>query len=408
MSMTFKDMQDEVLRRSTREQGGTQFVTATKNAINFALLRIAREAKWRSLRREGTFETVATYTTGSGGGTFTDESKSVTIVGATLLTDDVQVGRRIKLQGDTSYNTIDTITGETTLTLRKAYSGTTISGTGTYSILGQETYNLPIQSNHRVFLWHEEYGYPLPLTYMTEQSFLGKVQDNTTEDTPIYYRMWGEDMVISQPKAASVVALTSSSNSDTTVDVTVFGTVSGYPDSETIMTNGTTSSPGSKSFTKIDRIVKSASSVGRITATTDSASTTVAVLPVGDTTAGIMYSKVNLYPLPNTVFPMNACYYKTPYRLVDDNDVHELGMDFDEVIISLATSRINYESNKSEGDDFSTEFRRELNSLKKTNADKIDWAPTLERGMRSRWFPRVGSRLLYSQVGSNYGPRSRF
>ncbi len=408
MAYNFKDLQDEVLRRSTREQGGTQFVTATKNAINFALLRIAREAKWRSLRRTGKFETIATYTTGSGGGTFTNASKAVTMTGATFLTDDIQPGRRVSLQGSSTKYTIDTVTGETTLTLTKAYGGTTISGTGTYSILGQETYNLPIQSNHRVFLWHEEYGYPLPLTYLTEQGFLKSISDNTVEDTPLYYRMWGENMVIAQPKQAGVVTLSSSSSNDTNVSVVVFGDVSGYPDSETITANGTTAVPGSKSFTNIDRIVKTATSVGRLTLTSDSANTTVAVLPVGDTTAGIMYSKVSLYPLPNTVFPMNAYYYKTPYRLVSDTDVHELGMDFDELIISLATSRIAYENNKSEGDDFSVEFRRELSSLKKTNADKIDWAPTLQRGMRSRGFPTVGGRLLYSQVGSQYGPRGRF
>lgn len=411
MASTFKDLQDEVLRRSTREQGGTQFTTATKNALNFALFRVAREAKWRSLRREGRFETIATYTTGSGGGTFTASSKSITVVGATFLTDDIQIGRRIKLQGDSDRHTIETITGETTLTLTKAYGGTTISGTGTYSILGQETYNLPIQSNHRVFLWHEEYGYPLLLSYMTEQAFLGRIQDNTTESIPVYYRMWGEDMVISQPKAGSVMTVSSSSTSDTSISLTVFGTVSGYPDFEIITTDssdGTTGSAGAKVFTKVDRIVKSASSLGRLTITSDSANNTVSVLPVGDTTSGIMYSKASIYPLPNTVFPINAYYYKIPYRMVNDGDVHELGQEFDEVLIDLAVSRIDYESNKSEGDNFEVSFRRELVSLKKTNADKIDWLPTLQRGLRSRTFPTVGSRLLYSQVGSQYGPGSRF
>jgi len=170
---TYKNMQDEVKRRATKEEGGTQFDTAIKNIINTSLFRLAREGLWRQLRRKTTFDTITTYTTGSGGGTFTNGSKSVTIVGATLLTDDIAVGRRITLQGSNIEYTIKTITGETTLTIDVNFDGTTISGTGTYSILPQEEYNVPIQASHRMFLWHEQYGYPFMMTYITDQNFYG-------------------------------------------------------------------------------------------------------------------------------------------------------------------------------------------------------------------------------------------
>ena len=410
MAFTFVDLQNEVKRRATRDQAGTQYDTAVKNIINTSLFRISREAPWRSMRRKSTFSTTVKYTTGSGGGTFTNGSKSVTITGATLLTDGVDIGRRISLQGSSKLFTIKTITGETTLTIDINYDGTTISGTGTYSILGQGEYNLPIQSGHRMFLWHEDYGYPYQMTYMTEMDFINTIGNSENEATPEIYRMWGEDYVISQPKQAGTLTISSSDSTDTNIAVNVFGTVSGYPDFETITTNasnGTTSVTGSKSFTTIERVIKASSSTGRITMTADSASTTVAVLPVGDTTAGIQYKKVQIYPLPTNTFPINVQYYKDPYRLVNDNDVHELGQEFDEAIIMLCVAKIKYENGQEEGDKWLSLYIDEIRNLKKTNVDKIDWFPSLRSSYRSR-HSSLHPQLSYKQVGGLYGPKVRY
>ncbi len=409
MSLTYLDLQNEVKRRATRDQAGTEFNIAIKNIINSSLFRLGREALWRQLRRKSTFDTITSYTTGSGGGTFTNGSKSVTMTGATLITDNVQPGRRVTLQGSSKDFTILTITGETTFTININYDGTTISGTGTYSILPQEEYNLPIQSSHRLFLWHEEYGYPTPLSYVTDQDFYNHGVYNTTTSIPYAYRMWGENWVIEQVKEGSVISISSSSTSDTNIDVIVFGTVSGYPDYETITTNasdGTTASAGSKTFTNIERIAKSATSVGRITATANSGNTTVAVMPVGNTTSGIKYSKVQLHPLPSSVFPVNVQFYKDPYGLVNDNDIHEFGQEFDEAIILLSVAKINFENNKDEGTDYFGLYKDEMNSLKKNNVDKIDWFPKLRRRSHGT-IGQVHKNLLYQQVGPFFGRSSR-
>ena len=192
MSLTYKDLQDEVKRRATKEQGGTQFDTAVKNIINTSLFRTSRDSLWRPLRRKGSFDTITTYTTGSGGGTFTNVSKSITMVGATFLTDDIAIGRRISLQGSNITYNIKTITGETTLTIDQDYPSTTISGTGTYSILPQEEYNVPVQSSHRLFMWHEQYGYPFRMSFITDQDFISHGLFNTTTSIPEAYRMGGE------------------------------------------------------------------------------------------------------------------------------------------------------------------------------------------------------------------------
>lgn len=406
MSLTFSDLQQEVLRRSVRDSGGSQFNNAVKTVINTSLFRVGRDGLWRSMRRRSTFDTVTTYSTGTGAGTFTNGSKNVTVTGATFITDGIKVGRRVSLQGDSNIFTIRSVTGETTFTIDRNYSGTTITGTGAYSILAQEEYNLPIQAGHKMFMWHEEWGYPYQLSYIPDQQFYGSGVDNTEESIPVGYRMWGEDMIISQPREASVVTIASSSSSDTNISVTIFGIVSGYPDFEVISTNstnGTTSSAGSKSFSSVERVVKASSSVGRISCTTNSGGVTIAVLPVGDTTAGILYRKVQLYPLPNGVYPINVQYYKDPYRLVNDGDVHELGQDFDEAIILLATAKMKYENNQAEGDRFLALYKDELLSLRRTNMDKIDWFPKQGKAFSSRQ-GMVHSQLAYSQIGPNYGP----
>lgn len=331
---TFKDIQDEVKRRATKNEGGTQFDTAIKNVVNTSLFRLANEALWKPLRRATSFSVTAST----------------------------------------------------------------------------EEFVLDPQISDRFFMWHEDYGNPYVMNYIPEQEFLSYGINKDDTGTPTQYRTWTNDMIKTQPTAASVVSISSSSASDVSISCTVFGIVSGYPDYEIITTDasdGTTASAGSKQFTSIDRIVKTSSTVGRITATSNAAAVTLAVLPVGDTTAGIIYRKVKLYPQASSAFTMNVYYYKDIYRLVNDGDVHELGHHFDEALILLATSKINYETNKDEGDKFFGLYKDEVRVLKKTNIDKIDWFTKLKKPyQRGNISPLIHPHLSYLNAGSNFGPRT--
>ena len=218
-------------------------------------------------------------------------------------------------------------------------------------------------------------------------------------------------MVLSQPLQPSVITVSSSATTgDTNIPITVFGIVNGYPDYEVINTDPTDASDevsGAKSFSSVERVVKGLTSTDIITVTSNTAYNTVAVIPVGSTTTGIVYRKIQLYPLPNKVFTMNVQYYKDPYELVNDNDVHELGKDFDEAIILLATAKIKGEANLAESDRFTLLFIDELKSLKKVNADKIDWFPTLHKPKAGLRDALVTPNLKYSQAGYGFGPGSR-
>jgi hypothetical protein len=410
MAIHFKELQDEVKRRATRDQSGTTFDIGIKNSINFSIYRIARDAPWRSLRRKSSFNTVTSYTTGSPCAGVTSGSSVVTLPGANLITDDVRVGRKIKVSQSATYYYINTITGASSLTVDRNIYVSTSTG-GTYEILPQEEYTLPIQAGHRIFLWHEGFGYPFRMNYVTDTDFYQHGVYLTVKYIPTHYRMWGEDMTLMQPRQSSVMTISSSDSSDTSIPVTVFGTVSGYPDYEVINTNAsnaTTAVSGSKVFSTVERITKYGTTVGRITITANSAQDTINVLPIGDTTSGPLYRKIQVYPLPNQVFPIYVQYYKYPYRLVSDGDVHELGEDFDEAIILLATAKVKAEANLgAEADRFMLLWQDEMRSLKRTNIDKFDWFPSLRRPRSSGSDALAAPNLLYRQAGANFGPSSR-
>lgn len=403
MSMIFSELQNEVKRRAIRDQSGTTYDLAVKNIINTSLFRLSRESLWRSLRRKTYFTTKTSYSTGTA--SITSAGTTLNVLGASFLTNGIEIGRRVKISGSSIYYTIRTVTGATSCTLDQVYGASATTST-TYEILPQEQYNLPIQCGHRMFLWHEEYGYPYMLQFIPEQEFWASGNDVTEKNVPTGYRMWGEDMVKMQILSPTTLSVFSTSTADTNKAVTVFGTVGGYPDYEIINSNGTTVASGSKTFSEIERVIKNDSTTGRISVTASGDTSLVhAVMPVGDTTAGIQYKKIQLYPLPNTAFNINVQYYKDPYRLVNDGDVHELGQEFDEAIILLSVSKIKAENSQQEAANFYSLYKDELSSLKKTNADKIDWIPHLKRPYPHR-NNYIVSQLKYSQLGGYYGPSS--
>lgn len=414
MSLTFLDLQDEVKRRATRDQGGTQFDVATKNIINMALIRIANESPWRVLRRTDTIETDGEYTTGTV--TTTKDSKTWSGSSTVWLTSaNARVGRRLKITGSSAGSRklfrIATITADTTLTTEQNYDVTGASSLA-YNILGREDYTLPAQTGRVSIIWHEGFGYPFAMRFVTDRQFFDSSIDFDNADTPTIYRMWTQDWVLEQPKAASVMTISSSASGDTSIDVMVHGIVSGFPDFEKITTNSsnaTTTVDGTKSFTKIDRVAKDASTTGRLTITANSTNTTVATIPTGDILAGLQYKHIQIFPPPDTTYVLNVWYYKDPARLVNDEDIHELGPDFDEVIILLATSKILAQQSKKELQNFFSLYNAELKILRRKNADKLDWLPRLQRPRSSSFGnPRLARNLTFAQVGSKFGPSSRF
>lgn len=404
----FKYIQDEIKRRALKNQSGTEFDDEVKNVANASLLRLGREAKWRVLRRKTHFDTVTSYTSGTGYMIVTQSSSTFTLstTAGSFWTDKIEIGRKINF-GTSSWDyTIRSLSTATSGTLDLLYRGTTSTATS-YEIYPQEEYTLPVQVDHRCILWHEDFGYPFRMHYIPDQTFLDAGVNLTAKGTPTHYRMWGENSVKAQPTTATPLVVTLTSTTDAAVEVTIKGQVAGYPHSEKLTVSTGTTSNTAYEYESVESVSKDSYTAATITLTGSRSGYTVAVLPMGDTTDTIKYSKVQLYKLPNRVFPINVFYYKDTYKMVNDDDVHELGENFNEAIILLSVAKFKYQDSQAEGDVWKKMYDDEVASLKKTNVDKIDWLPILERPNQGRTDPFVTKNLLFSQAGAYYGPSSR-
>jgi len=405
---TYKDIQDEIKRRALRNQSGTEYDEEIKNIANTSLLRIAREAKWRQLRRKTHFDTITSYTSGTGYMTVTQSSSTFTLstTAGSFWTDKIEIGRKINF-GTSSWDyTIRTFSTATSGTIDILYRGTTSTAT-TYEIYPQEQYNLPVQVDHRCILWHEDYGYPFRMYYIPDQTFIDAGVNLVEKNVPTNYRMWGENTAMAQPTTASPLVVTLTSTTDAAVEVTIAGKVAGYPHYEKLKVSTGTTSNTAYEFDSVERVSKDSNTAATITITDSRSGYTVAVLPAGDTTESIKYSKVQVYPLPNRVFPIHVFYYKDPYKMVNDDDIHELGHKFNEAIVLLSVAKIKYQDSQSEGDKWLDMYNDEIKSLKKTNVDKIDWLPILERPNQGRTDPFVTKSMQYKQAGAYFGPSTR-
>lgn len=417
MPFTFQDMQTEVLRRGTRDQSGTQFNQAAANLVNTAMWTVARTARWKQLRRETQFNTVTSYADSTALANVTANSTSVTLPNADLLTNDIQPGRYIKINGSAKYYRILQVNSATTLTLDQPWDGTSSTG-ATYGILPQEYYSLPIQIGHEAFFWHRAYGYPIMLRYIPTQDFYRTGALDILTNVPFHYRMWGCDASIEQPKQPGILSYVSTSNSDNPISVTVAGIVKFtnsntneifyIPDTETVSVTGTTPVSGTKSFVSVDMITKNSNTVGAISITSDNGYTQVGILPAGNTTTGPLTTKIQLYPLPYKAFPIRCFYYKLPFKMVNSGDVHELGEEFDEAIILLATSKILAEQRlMQDSQNFYMLYEKEIANLRRINVDKIDWMPILKKPSDDDQINYFTGGLRFVQIGSGgwFGPQ---
>jgi hypothetical protein len=404
MSYTYIELQNEVKRRATRDQGGTQFDTAVKNAINTSLFRLSRECPWLQMRRKHTIATVGTYTTGTLTGT--SGSNVFTGVGTDFITASISPGRRCKIGSSTQRYVITEVNNLGQFKTNLNFDSTTASGLS-YTIYGQEEYNAPEQLGRIGLMWHERLGFPYQMEYTTDLEFYSASSPIENQYIPIYYRMWGDNWVIQQPLEPSVITVYSSSAADTSQSITIFGDVAGHPDSEVISLSGVTLISGTKIFQNVERVAKSDSTEGRISVTANTGNALVATLPTGLTTSGVHYRKIQVWPLPSDVFNINVQYYKEPYRLVNDGDIHELGMEFDEAIILLACAKIKYQENQKEANNFFSLYKDELAVLRRYNMDRnLDWRPILKRPSQRRGRRGfLNKNVVWDQLGGNYGPQ---
>jgi len=128
-----------------------------------------------------------------------------------------------------------------------------------------------------------------------------------------------ENTVAAQPTAASVIAVVSSSSSDTTQKVRVWGISSGETVTELVNLNGTNSVNTTNSYTRIDRISKDSDTTGIITLTSDGAAVTIGTF--APTEVGPRYTKIHLIRRPVSAIVYNMSYKTKTIRLVNAEDI---------------------------------------------------------------------------------------
>jgi hypothetical protein len=175
---------------------------------------------------------------------------------------------------------------------------------------------------------------PYTMGVIREDDFDKYVPNPQASGNPQYLRLFETVGVDEQPSAASVITAVSSSASDTTQKVLIKGLVGGYTDTEELSLNGTTPVNGSKSFTEIYAVTKSAETVGRVTVTSNAGSVTNVILGTQDRT--IRLRKVRLYPTPSSAVTITVKNFGLPPALTNAYEDTEIPTRWDYIIDQYA------------------------------------------------------------------------
>lgn len=160
--------------------------------------------------------------------------------------------------------------------------------------------------------------------------------DSASTGTPRDWTDDGESAVLKDPSAASVVSVSSDSASDVSQTVRVWGrNANDVKLTDSIQLNGTTVVAGTVSMRYVDKISKSATTTGTVTATSNVAAVTLARIAPRDLVS--RYLRARLHLSPDAVVTMYWLGKKRIIPLVFDEDT--LQIDADEAVIAGACVR---------------------------------------------------------------------
>lgn len=184
------------------------------------------------------------------------------------------------------------------------------------TIAGTQSYVLP-----------DDFGKPFIVRDATNQNELAELDYQSlisknisiisSSGIPTQYSII-EDRIQNQPTASSILTLVSTSVSDTTQNILIRGISSDLEVYESVSISGTSSVTTTNSYTRVISISKSAVSVGKITATSNTGTVTVIAIPPVVTTP--FFKKITFNYIPSSIITIALPYYIKPSVLVDDND----------------------------------------------------------------------------------------
>lgn len=134
-----------------------------------------------------------------------------------------------------------------------------------------------------------------------------------------------EDTVAAQPSSASVLTFSSSASGDTTQTCRIWGISGGEVTTESITLSGTNTVTSGNSYTRVDRISKSAATSGVITVTSNSAAVTVVTIAQRDITS--LQTKIHFIQRPQSALTYNLIYRVKVPLLEFDEDIPIIACD---------------------------------------------------------------------------------
>ncbi len=200
------------------------------------------------------------------------------------------------------------------------------------TVASQEAYVLPRQVGEVYSV--QSSASPYNIGVAREDQFDNALPNPTSTGNPRSLRLFEMVGIDTQPSAASVATVVSSSASDTTQKVLVKGLVGGYVDTEELTLVGTTPVNGSKSFTEIYAVTKSAETVGRVTLTSNAGAVTNVVLGTQDKT--VRLRKLRLYPIPSSVLTITVKNFGLPPALTQAYEDTEIPNRWDYIVDQYA------------------------------------------------------------------------
>lgn len=203
------------------------------------------------------------------------------------------------------------------------------------SVASTRKYYLDYQFNKVVAVMDETNNQELG--YMAEADVEGLDPDLSQTGTPDSWGIYGLEFVSAQPTSASVVTVVSASASDTTQKVRINGLVSGVRDTELLTLNGTTDVVGTKSFSEVYSAALDSVTVGKITATTNSAAVTIAT--IAPNTKATQKQPLYLWPTPDAVSTYRVRGYRAPRPMIQAEDFPDLPGTYHELVLIGAVIR---------------------------------------------------------------------
>lgn len=202
--------------------------------------------------------------------------------------------------------------------------------------------SLTTVANQQVYTLHQEFLRPYTMrnstrhVWMTETPSRNLASDSIDIDRDVNtdrYTLWGRAQIAAQPTSASVVTIVSSSASDNTSAkaITITGDTANGVTSETLTPNGTTSVPGTVSFTNILSVTKGDTWLGTLTVTSNSGAVTNLTLLAAE--YGRSYPQMQLLYLPTAGETIKYRFYRKPREIGSANDITDIPPPFERILI---------------------------------------------------------------------------